>query len=206
MRIAFTGHANIENAFNKQILNAGEEYLQEVFDKVFNDIEQFIKKTYIDKGIRITIIDGMARGVDEIAALIAIKLKLPLILSVPNSVKYHKNRSHSRGIRAQAINYESILEYENIVDIHEISKYYYNGGVVLNYKYANFARNQNMVDIADVVYSYKISSYDSVGTDDCVKRAEKQHKYEGNIYNYMNFETIPIQPLPIIETNNEWII
>jgi hypothetical protein len=36
-----------------------------------------------------------------------------------------------------------------------------------------------MVDISDGVFCYK--SYDSTGTDDCIKRAKLQSKFVGNL-------------------------
>jgi hypothetical protein len=82
-------------------------------------------------------------------------------------------------MRAQAIFYDYILSYDKL-EIFEIKKIYNNK----EYYFANFARNQHMVNISDGVYCFK--SYNSSGTDDCIKRAKEQNKFLGNIYD--NFE------------------
>ena len=41
-----------------------------------------------------------------------------------------------------------------------------------------------MVDNCHIMYSYKI--YDSTGTDNAIKLASEQEKYEGNIPNILN--------------------
>jgi len=148
----------------------GKKYNKEAFIKTYKMIEEALKGYK-----QITIISGMARGADEVFAFYAIKNNLPLILSIPNSVHWHKNRDLSRNMRAQAIYYDKILNY-NKLTIYEIKKDY-NGNI---FHFANFARNQHMVDIADMVFSFK--SYNSSGTDDCIKRAKEQNKYIGNIY------------------------
>lgn len=171
MKIAITGHTNIEKAVGMDLYHPnGLIYNDEAFKKVYR---------MIDDGMSIyknaTIISGMARGVDELFAFYAIKNKLPLILSVPNSVAWHKNRDLSRNMRAQAVFYDEILKYNNLT-IFEIKKDYNRG----NYLFANFARNQHMVDIADGVLCFK--SYKSSGTDDCIKRAKNLNKFLGNLY------------------------
>jgi len=176
MKIAITGHTNIEKT--KNVFNTdSEKYNQAVLMAIMDEIETFLFNYIKDKDINndITLISGMARGIDEIFALIAIKNNFNLILCIPNSIKWHKNRSYSRGSRVQAIFYDKILRYKNITEIHEIKKDYKNN----SFWCANMARNQAMVDLSDIVFSYK--SYDSTGTDDCIKRAKESKKYFGNI-------------------------
>lgn len=176
MKIAITGHTNIEKSLNLLLIaDNGQKYNEDAFKKVFNYISEGLKK-YNNP----TIISGMARGVDEVFAFYAIKNNLPLILSVPNSIKWHKNRNLSRNMRAQAVYYDKILDYDKL-EIYEIKKEY-NGNT---YPFANFARNQHMVDIADGIFSFK--TYDSTGTDDCIKRAKQQQKYLGNLYNDLDY-------------------
>lgn len=165
MIIAFTGHANIEKACGKTLKSDGEVYDDEAYritkealkDALFN-------KANAQKGD--TIISGMARGVDEIAADIAIERGLKLICAIPASVEWHKSRPKSRGIRAQAINYDGILAYENATVV-EVKKKYQGK----QYIFVNFARNQYMIDRADKLIAFK--RYDSTGTDDCINRAKK---------------------------------
>jgi predicted Rossmann fold nucleotide-binding protein DprA/Smf involved in DNA uptake len=175
MKIALTGHTNIEKALGYNLIETnGREYNQDAFKELYNYIDNAIKK--YDKP---TLISGMARGADEVFAIYAIKNNLPLILSIPNSVNWHKNRGLSRSMRAQAIFYDYILSYDKL-EIFEIKKVYNNN----EYYFANFARNQHMVDISDGIFCFK--SYNSSGTDDCIKRAKEQNKFLGNIYD--NFE------------------
>lgn len=176
MKIAFTGHTNIEKAKGKEIIKTGTTYISEVLICVVNEIEFVLREYCIRKNLvfaDLTIVCGMARGIDEASALMAMNNNLKLILSIPNSISWHKNRAPSRGIRAQAIYYDFILGYKEL-EIFEIKKDY-----GLGHPFANFARNQHMVDIADAVLSYKV--YDSTGTDHCIKAAKKKGNYLGNI-------------------------
>lgn len=181
MIIAITGHANIEKALGMELLTEdGSSYNHDAYKKVYHDIIQALIKICDKHNItfnQLTLVSGMARGVDEIFAAIAIHYKLPLILSIPSSIRWHKDRDPSRGIRAQAVYYDYILKQPNIIKIFEIKKNYNNG----NYHFVNMARNQHMVDIANIVISYRVSTYDSNGTDDCIKRAKEQNKYYGNV-------------------------
>lgn len=176
MIIAFTGHTNIEKALGRQLDGSGESYNENSFNQIVYDISMVIQNYCEIKKIdpkSITIVSGMARGVDEAAAFYAIWNNLPLILSIPNSVSWHKTRPLSRGIHAQAISYDVILAYDKLT-IYEIKKDYGQG-----HPFANFARNQHMVDISDAILSYK--KYDSTGTDHCIKAAKKKGNYLGNI-------------------------
>ena len=115
----------------------------------------------------------MARGVDEIAGLVAMDKGLTLICSVPHSVEWHKNRENTSKGRVQAIFYDKFIEYPRSSWV-EIKKSYSGG-----HQFANFARNCFMVDSATDVVSFK--QYDSTGTDHCIKYAKKENKYIGNI-------------------------
>lgn len=179
MKVAITGHTNIEKALGVELKHEnGQKYDSVVFEKVYNQILEnlkfFCKKEKINFK-DLTLISGMARGVDEVFAILAIRNQLSLILSIPATIRWHKGRSLSRGMRAQAVYYDRILAYENIVSIHEISKDYNDQQFPL----VNLARNQHMVDIADGVFSYK--AYDSTGTNDCISRAKKVNKYLVNL-------------------------
>ena len=176
MIIAFTGHTNIEKALGMKLIGNGETYVKEAFDQIVYDITTIINNYCIRKNIdpkSITVVSGMARGVDEAAAFYAIWNNLPLIISVPNSISWHKHRPLSKGIHAQAISYDEILKYPKLT-VYEIKKDY-----GLGHPFANFARNQHMVDIANAILSYK--KYDSTGTYHCIKAAKKKGNYLGNI-------------------------
>jgi hypothetical protein len=171
--LAFTGHTNIEKCYN--IEQIPEIYNEEVYNSCYGDIKSYID-SYIKKhqNEKIIIITGMARGVDEVAGLVAMDLGLDIICSVPHSIEWHKNRETIPGRgRAQAIYYDKFLEYPKASWV-EIKKSYSGG-----HKFANFARNCFMVDIATDVVSFK--QYDSSGTDHCIKYAKKEGKYIGNI-------------------------
>lgn len=174
MIIGITGHANIEKVFQLPIERQGNIYNKTAFDAVYIDIYNFLQNFVKTQGITLqdlTLVSGMSRGVDEVFAFIAIHNNLPLILSIPGSIQWHKNRPPSRGIRAQAIWYDEILSYSNIQKIYEVKK--------KNFQFVNFARNQHMVNVSDKIISYK--RYESAGTNDCIQRAVKQNKYAGNV-------------------------
>jgi len=119
------------------------------------------------------LISGMARGVDAVVANIAMNNNLKLIISVPKSVEFHRNKvTDTPNIKIQA-DYDTILRYDNL-EICEVNDNLDQG----NYGYF-LARNQYMVDTSDYVLSYK--RYESTGTNDCIDRAILQHKYYGNI-------------------------
>lgn len=165
MVVAFTGHTNIEQACGKMLKSDGEVYDKEAYRITKKALEDALfNKAKAKKGD--TIISGMARGVDEIAADIAIEHGLNLVCAVPSSVQWHKSRPKSRGIRAQAINYDGILAYKNATTVEVKKKY-----CGKQYIFVNFARNQYMIDYADKLIAFK--RYDSTGTDDCINRAKK---------------------------------
>lgn len=170
--LAFTGHTNIEKCYG--IDQIPEVYNEEVYNSCYSDIKNYID-SYIKKypNEKIIIITGMARGVDEVAGLVAIDLDLDIICSVPHSIVWHKNRENTSKGRVQAISYDKFLEYHKASWV-EIKKSYSGG-----HQFANFARNCFMVDIATDVVSFK--QYDSSGTDHCIKYAKTEGKYSGNI-------------------------
>ena len=181
--IGFTGHTNIEKANGVAIEKGGMIYNTEAFNLTKKDISTKLDDLLLDKNISdYGIVSGMARGADEIAAMIAMERDLPLLLSIPNSIKWHISRPPSRGIMAQAIQYKIILNYvRNRIDngceiskIREIKKYYRS----VSYPYANMARNQNIIDMSDYVISYL--RYSSTGTNDAIKKAKEANKYYGN--------------------------
>lgn len=169
MRLAFTGHTNIEKAYN--VNYDPEVYNKYALENCFKMIESKILY-FKEKFGEVKVISGMARGVDEVAAMVAIKYNLDLILAIPHTINWHKNRKDA-GKRLQAIYYDDILNYKKS-EIFEVKKNYGEG-----HKFANFARNAFMVDIADKVVSFK--AYDSTGTDHCITYAKKQNKYHSNI-------------------------
>lgn len=170
--LAFTGHTNIEKCYGMDQIP--EVYNEEVYNSCYRDIKNYID-SYIKKypNEKIIIITGMARGVDEVAGLVAINLDLDIICSVPHSIVWHKNRENTSKGRVQAISYDKFLEYQKASWV-EIKKSYSGG-----HQFANFARNCFMVDIATDVVSFK--QYDSSGTDHCIKYAKAEGKYSGNI-------------------------
>lgn len=184
MIVAITGHTNIEKAIGRELkYENGQKYDAEAFEIVIEDITQGLHKFCLESNVLfkdLILVSGMARGVDEVFAILAIRNNLPLILSIPGSINWHSTRSLSRDMRAQAVYYKKILGYKNIIAIHEVKKDYNNG----NYPLVNLARNQHMVDISSGVFCYK--AYDSTGTDDCIKRAKKAEKFLGNLCSKKN--------------------
>ena len=177
MKIAITGHLDIERCFNIKE-NSNHIYNEEAYKKTYKQIEEYLNNICKEKNIHfkdLELISGMARGVDEIFAHIAIINKLKLIICIPKSIEFHKNKivKETPDIKIQAIDYERILLYENI-KIYEVDNNLNMGG------YGYFlARNQVMVDLSDYVISFK--RYESTGTNDCIYRAKEQNKYLGNI-------------------------
>jgi hypothetical protein len=147
------------------------KYDEEIFNKVYNEIKTMMEKIIKDLSINkdsLTLISGMARGVDEIFTLYAIKNNFKLFASIPYSLSWHKARNGS------AINYDEILNYAKK---QQDSKKYKK--VIKIYQVLFFARNQYMVDMADMVISYL--KYPSSRTFDTIKRAKDAYKYYGNI-------------------------
>lgn len=174
MKIAITGHIDIERCFNIRE-ESNYYYNKEVYDTVYKEILRYLHDFAIKNKIpfsNLTLISGMARGVDEIFAQIAINHNLNLIISVPKSIEFHKNKIVDN-LKIQALNYDNILQYSKLT-IYKVDNNLNQG----NYGYF-LARNQKMVDLADYVISYQ--KYDSTGTQDCIDRAIKENKYIGNI-------------------------
>ena len=192
MKIAFTGHTNIEkccksilinsgnttNLKDYDLINDGEVYNTKAWNMVYDHLEKFIKML-IEKYGKISIISGGARGIDEIVANVALNLDLDLYLFIPGSDSWYLNREKSRGIRAQSIDLYRLFNYKKCIK-YNIYKTYCNK----TYKFVNFARNQAMVDNCHIMYSYKI--YDSTGTDNAIKLASEQEKYGGNVPQILN--------------------
>jgi len=178
MKISLTGHLDIERGLGIKQTN-NHIYDPYAFNTTYDEILKYLIKFCKNKNITLddlTLISGMARGADEIFAYIAMDYNLPLIIVVPKSVQYHKNKivKKTPNIKIQAIQYEMILKYHNLENIIEVNDNLNKG----NYGYF-LARNQKMVDIADYVISYK--KYESGGTNDCIQRAILVNKYYGNV-------------------------
>lgn len=176
--VAVTGHLDIEAAFHRSPPPGGQAYDPAVRLRVGEELACHLE-TVLCPRLRtapgdLTIVSGMARGVDEIAAFYAMDHGLPLVCVVPNSVRWHQSRPGVKGVRAQAIEYQRILAYEH-TRVVAVKKDYPGGP----YPYANFARNQAMVDLADQVISWK--RRESAGTEDCISRARDAGRYFGNV-------------------------
>ncbi len=85
MKIAITGHADIEKANGKK-RPAGMVYDEAVFRKVYEEIGMMMQTVSKNIGVGhddMTLITGMARGVDEIFAHYAMAQDLSLIAAIP---------------------------------------------------------------------------------------------------------------------------
>jgi len=190
-KLGITGHTNVEKANGMIIEDNGTIYNDIAFKKVYKEINDMVK-TLFYKSENLVFISGMARGVDEIFAIYAMNHNIPLIASIPYSLEWHKNRGLSRNVRAQAIYYDKIISYiNNRIDngcqfskIVEVPKNYNDK----EYKFANFARNQNIIDESEGVVSYY--KYDSSGTKDAIKKAKKYKKYLGNVSSFSNLKNL----------------
>ena len=180
--LAFTGHTNIEKcygeiqtpfgcSYNCVIINGqGNDSANKLYRQIKKTIEKFINS---NPNLTPRVIIGMARGVDEIAGLVAMDMDLDIVCCVPHSINWHQFREPTNKGRVQAIFYDRFLNYPKALWI-EIKKTYSSG-----WHFANFARNAFMVDFANKVISFKC--YDSTGTDHCIKYAKNENKYAGNI-------------------------
>ena len=183
--IGFTGSRNIEEQNDILLKNKGISYNDNAYNLVYKEIDIIVKTIMLENNLNyndLKIVSGMARGIDEIRAIYRMDRNIPLILSIPESILHHKNKKSTK-IKTQAIKYNQILKY---VKNDERSKIFeikddYNGN---KYKYANFARNQLIVDVSDIVVSYM--KVHSNGTYDCIQRRKKQKKYYGNIDEILN--------------------
>ena len=187
-----------ENHLGKILMNTRSKlqmnnlfYDKVVYDTVYSNIEKMINRILQNEEIQkknLILISGMARGVDEVFADYAIKNNLSLVLSIPNSIEWHSTRGARKGGgRAQALKYQEILDYVNNKinngdknsGIYEIKKNYKSPLSDEVFKYANFARNQHMIDMSNIFISYK--NYNSAGTDHAITAAKKSGKYYGNV-------------------------
>lgn len=172
-KIGITGHCNIEAIHEQNDLDTFV-YNQFAFSKTFLEIETFIFKYIKENNItNFCFVSGMARGVDEIFALIAIKYNIPLILCIPKELIWYRNKLVDNR-KIQALNFNFILNYKNIISIIESTENFNKG----NYGYF-LSRNSDIIKQSNIIFSYK--KYDSIGTNDCINKAILQNKYGGNI-------------------------
>lgn len=68
------------------------------FNKAFSEIENFLLGYFSNDLASHTFYSNMARGVDEIFALIVIKHNVPLVFVLPNSLKWHKTEKSQMAI------------------------------------------------------------------------------------------------------------
>ncbi len=174
MKIAITGHRDIEKSLGYSAHdNQGQSYNVEAFRHASHVMYKFIHDIR-SRHEHVTFGSGMARGWDEILALVAIALNVDLELFVPANIQWHQHRALSGGSRPQAIHYQDILDKVSLDKVHEIPKSYGTG-----HMFANFARNQAMIDWSNEIYSFKY--FKSTGTDHAIRSAKVCNKYKGNI-------------------------
>lgn len=183
--LAFTGHTNIEKCYGEKQLpdgfsyntdcvgGIGEDSANKLYTQIKKAIIKFIESNPNPKIKKPRIIVGMARGVDEIAGIVAMDMWLDIVCCVPHTIQWHSTRPPTNKGYVQAREYNRFLNYPKSFWI-EVKKTYSSG-----WPFANFARNAAMVDLGDKVLSFKC--YDSAGTDHCIKLAKKAGKYAGNI-------------------------
>jgi len=157
--IAFTGHRP-EKLYGRDILNEGNMR-----------IRTHMRELLILYSLQcpITVISGMALGIDQMIACEAIKIKqegfpIKLIAAIPfegQETIWSKN---------DRIRYQAILEHcDEIVIVDHLQKYY-----VPHMKSKLQLRNQYMVDRCDLLIGYWDGS--PGGTANCIKYARKKEK------------------------------
>ena len=167
-------YRQIKKAIEKFIeSNPNLEQILETREEVLNGERKEVPFRAIETGRKPRIIVGMARGVDEIAGIVAMDMGLVILCCVPNTIQWHSTRPPTNKGYVQAREYNRFLNYPKSFWI-EVKKTY-----SIGWPFANFARNAAMVDLGDKVLSFKC--YDSTGTDHCIKLAKKAGKYAGNI-------------------------
>lgn len=172
-KIAIVGPVDIERALKSKTKHPeGRKYVKKIFDDVYSEIESYIFEKY-DKD-NITLVSGMARGVDEVVAIMAIRHNIPLIIVVPVSTDWHKNRGLYKGMKAGAIYYDKILKYKKLTIYNVTDKG--------KHQYINFARNEQLIKMSDVVYSYYNNLRKTNGTKNAIWTAKKFGLYGGNLY------------------------
>lgn len=179
--IGFTGSRNIEEQNNVDLLNKGISYNDKVFNLVYKEIDIMIKYILLENNLTfkdIKITSGMARGVDEVRAIYRMDRNIPLILSIPEGVINHKNKTNSK-IKSQAIKYNQILKYVEKNEKSEILEVKFEDYDDKKYKNINLLRNQNIVDVSNIVVSYMKKH--SNGTYDCIQRRKKKKNYLDNV-------------------------
>lgn len=153
MRVAITGHRpnKLDNDYDLKsplILKIKEQ----IQDKL-RDITWGFEKP-------LTLITGMALGIDTLFALIAIEYKLPFIAAVPCKAQWAKWIKKSREL------YHRILS-DDLCAIHMVTDDYYTNDCMQK-------RNEWMVDNSDVLIAVWDKS--AGGTANCVKYAKKKDK------------------------------
>lgn len=118
----------------------------------------------------LTLLSGMAEGWDEFITTLALELELPYHVALPNTTygDYYWGQ-HSVTGRNRMKGFERLVA--NAEQVHVVSEGIYttlNGRKI----HANFARNQWMVDYADMFYVYNPQSK---GTADCLRRIKVAH-------------------------------
>lgn len=151
----------------------GRELSLETREEFLNGERKEVPVRVIETGVIPRVIVGMARGVDEIAGIVAMDMGLHIVCCVPHTIQWHSTRQPTNKGYVQARGYNRFLNYPKAFWI-EVKKTYSSG-----WPFANFARNAAMVDLGNKVLSFKC--YDSAGTDHCIKLAKKANKYAGNI-------------------------
>ncbi len=142
MIVAFTGHRP-EKIGGYKLPNPTYTY-------VYQQIESTLKQLNPDK-----VISGMALGVDQIAAYIAYKLKIPFIAAIP-----FEGQEKAWPIKSQQI-YSALLR-QSIE-----KKIVCDGGYAANKMQI---RNQWMVDNCDKLIA--VWDHSSGGTENCIKYAQ----------------------------------
>ncbi len=150
MKIAFTGHRPNKESMNQEWDGVGKcsDYIRyEVNKELLNHTD-------------ITIISGMALGVDMIAAELAIKHGFPLIAAIPFIGQ------ERMWVKSSKDRYSGILGYKNCTQ-HIVCEGGYSA-------YKMQVRNEWMVDNCDLL----IAVYDGTtgGTANCVNYAKKVNK------------------------------
>jgi len=151
MNCAFSGHRP------NKLLHLGGYNLKDIR---YDPLRDLIKKYLIDLNVT-KILSGMALGIDQLVAEIAIEMNIPYIAAIPFVGQETAWPKQSQEYYQELLNQAS--------EIVVVCK-----GVYAAYKMQ--IRNQYLVDNSDVLIAIFNTSETSGGTYNCIQYAEKQNK------------------------------
>jgi len=141
--VGLVGTRDIEKLSGVEINANGDKYDKNTYDA----IKEFFTKT-LDRAVKVNpdmvLAVGMGRGVDEVAAEVAIELGIPIRAVVPiGEIGTQKNSRDNNGMRNAAVEYDKIIGSISAENIHKVK-----GGLE--------ERNAALVRLSNEMWSYDV--------------------------------------------------